>query len=115
MTKVKNRKFKEVQVRKTVVGNKLKIAFAADGIISFRVELFDHFESVATQLTATDANAVQTIMRVALLSEVYAKAGESHNDTVRVTRAQACAIILALVHSNNPLMIELKAALLKAL
>ena len=112
--KTKSRMFKAVEVKKTVMG-KLRISFAADGIIGFRVALFEHFESTSHLLNTRDANAVQTIMRVALLSEVYAKAGESHNDSVRVTRAQACAIILALIHNNDPAMIELKAALLKAL
>jgi len=114
MSKLKSKKFKVVEVKKTVMG-KIRIVFAKHGIVAFREALFAHFQSVSTQLKPEDATAVQTIMRVALLSEVYAKAGESHNDSVRVTGAQACAIIMALVSSSEPAMIELKAALLKAL
>lgn len=102
-------------MKKTVMGQKLRIKFATHGIIEFRDALMLHFQLSVNQMTGKDATAVQTSMRIALISEVYEKAGESHNDSVRVTRAQACAIILSLIHNNDPDMIELKAALLKAL
>lgn len=114
---MKRKNVSAIQVKRTPAG---KLTFKLSTIImgALREELY--------LLLSTPYKKKRTVdeLGAKLFAEVLQQWGATidwdtyHHQgyrTIRATDAQACALILALMPSTNPYMIELKAALLKAL
>lgn len=112
-------KKKKMNVPKQIVKQSygsLKVMLNIELVEAWRIEMYCYFEERLKLLNKkpVTASSIQTILNVGTLSAVYQKV-QSNRKSITITRTEACASIMALVESENPILIELKAALLKAL